>query len=124
MAVGWRSPLSNRILVAVVVIFALGAVSRLVQRGSSSTEEPIRQVPLSSSDDDFPGPWRHESDMSVARALRKGQILNCDEYRYKAAARVQGHFLVHCRGAGGGWLEYQVWIHPWKIVGPKEAAAS
>ena len=66
----------------------------------------------------YPGPWRNEFNLEMARALVKNHVRGCGEYQYRHAAASSNEFLLYCSRDGVAWSAYLLWLPSGEVMGP------
>ncbi|MBB6561985.1 hypothetical protein HNP48_004687 [Acidovorax soli] len=74
-----------------------------------------------SSNSEYPGPWKDDLNVDISRAFVAKQIRGCGEYRYKESRATRTEYLVHCTRDGKNWVAYLVWTRTGAITGPFKA---
>lgn len=67
----------------------------------------------------YPGPWREDSNATIATALGKVQAQGCGKFRYRQrAGGGTGEYLVHCTSNAASRDHYFVWPQSGAARGP------
>lgn len=67
----------------------------------------------------YPGPWREDSNATIATALGKVQAQGCGKFRYRQrAGGGAGEYLVHCTSNAASRDHYFVWPQSGAARGP------
>ena len=72
----------------------------------------------------YPGPWHHEFNLGITKALAKKQISGCGEYKYRTHKSSSNEYLVYCTRDGSHWTAYLVWDLIGKVMGPYQTDPS
>jgi hypothetical protein len=102
------------ITIVAVILCILGSAALLI-RGGSFTAAPRNTGSMSVR---YPGPWRDDTNIPVARALVANNVRGCGGYKYRESSEHRGEYFVHCSRDGSAWLAYIVWPNISKVMGP------
>ncbi|MFC1896572.1 hypothetical protein ACFL0Q_07950 [Thermodesulfobacteriota bacterium] len=92
-----------------LLLFLLGVMS-LCCFGSAIADLSISER--------YPGPWRHDFNSGISRALAKNNIRGCGEYKYRPSSTDDSEYLVRCTRDGINWSSYIVWVGIDEVMGP------
>lgn len=74
-----------------------------------------------SSNSEYPGPWKDDLNVDISRAFVTKKIRGCGEYRYKESRTTRTEYLVQCSRDSKNWVAYLVWTRTGAVTGPFRA---
>lgn len=84
-------------------------LSSLVVSACGGGGEPSTSPKPTTISEEYPGPWREDTNIGISKALVQRNISGCGQYKYRQFYDGTKNYLVYCTRDGSNWLAYKVW---------------